>query len=173
MKTWQNAQNGIRTATYVAYGFGSKPKIIKGLYPNHMHIFIPCSKHQSKQSVENWKRSCAHKVPSIFSSERSTELEDSIISLEEVRPQGTQYFFIWKVNWTWRFHNKSIESFIRLQRQVTPKCLIQSGWNSNSSETLCLSWLPESLTKIWSKMNKLAWDNIFPRKVLGEFFKGT
>ena len=47
---------------------------------NHMHIFIPCW----KQSVENCKRSCVHKVPSIFSSETSTELRDSTISLLKI-----------------------------------------------------------------------------------------
>ena len=57
---------------------------------------------------------------------------------------------VWKVNWTWRFHNMSTENLIRPQGHVTPKWLIRSGRNSNSSEILCLSWLPASLTKIRS-----------------------
>ena len=57
---------------------------------------------------------------------------------------------VWKVNWTWRFHNMSNENFIRPQGQVTPKWLIRSSQNSNSSEILCLSWLPASLRKIQS-----------------------
>ena len=61
-----------------------------------------------------------------------------------VATQGTQYIF----NWTWRFHRKSIGNLIRPQGQVTPKWLIRSGRNSNSSKILCLSWLPASLTKI-------------------------
>ena len=57
----------------------------------------------SKQLVENCKRSCAHKVPSIFSSG----------------------------HWTWRFHNKSTENLNHPQGHVTPKWLSQSGRNSN------------------------------------------
>ena len=99
-------------------------KIIKGLYPNHMHIFIPCWKHRIFQN-NLWK------------------------TVKGVAPtRYPAYFYIWKVNWTWRFHNKSIENLIRPQGHVTPKWLIRSSRNSNSSEILCLSWLPASLTKI-------------------------
>ena len=96
----------------------------------------------SKQSVENCKRCCAHKVPSIISSERSTELEDSISLLK---------------------------IYICLQEYVTLKWLIWSGRNTNSSEILCLYWLRASLMKIWSKMNELAWGNHFPTVILGNF----
>ena len=102
----------------------------------HVHLHTENIWKVSKQLVENCKRSCAHKVPSIFSSERSTELGDSIISL--------------------------LKNSVRLQGHVTPKWLIRSGRNSNSSEILCLSWLPASLTKIRSKMNELACGHYFP-----------
>ena len=65
----------------------------------------------------------------------------------------------------------SIENLIRPQGQVTPKWLIRSGRNSNSSEILCLSWLPASLTKIRSKMNALALRHHFPIISLWEMFQ--
>ena len=37
---------------------------------------------------------------------------------------------------------------IGFQGQATPKLIVRSGPKSNSSEILCLSWLPESLKKI-------------------------
>ena len=54
-----------------------------------------------------------------------------------------------KVSWTWRFHNVSVENLICPQGHVTPKWLIRSSRNLNSFNSLCLSWLPASLTKIW------------------------
>ena len=60
---------------------------------------------------------------------------------------------VWKINWTWRL---SILNLIRQQGHVTPKWLIWSSRNLNSSEILCLSWLPAGLTKIRSKMNEQA-----------------
>ena len=65
----------------------------------------------------------------------------------------------------------SIENLIRQQGHVTPKWLIRSSRNSNSSEILWLSWLPASLTKIWSKMNELAWRHHFPIISLWEIFR--
>ena len=56
-------------------------------------------------------------------------------------------------------------------RQVTPKWLVWSGQNSNSSEILFLSWLPESLTKIRSIMNVLARRHHFPIIVYENFFQ--
>ena len=55
-----------------------------------------------------------------------------------------------------------LKNLIRTQGHVTPKRLIRSSLNSNSSEILCLSWLPASLTKVRSKMNVLAWRHHFP-----------
>ena len=62
----------------------------------------------------------------------------------------------------WRHHNMSIENLIRPQGHVTPKWLIRSSWNWNSSEILWLSCLPASLTKIRTKINELAWRHHFP-----------
>ena len=44
------------------------------------------------------------------------------------------------------------------------------GPKSNSSELLCLSWLPATLMMIWSKMNELAWRHHFPIIRLWEIF---
>ena len=44
------------------------------------------------------------------------------------------------------------------------------GPKSNSSELLCLSWLPATLMTIWSKMNELACRHHFPIISLWEIF---
>ena len=44
------------------------------------------------------------------------------------------------------------------------------GPKSNSSELLCLSWLPATLMMIRSKMNDLAWRHHFPIISLTEIF---
>ena len=56
------------------------------------------------------------------------------------------------------------------QGQVTPKWVVWFGPKSNLTEFLCLSWLPATLTMIWSKMNKLAWRHHFPIISLWEIF---
>ena len=62
-------------------------------------------------------------------------------------------------------------AFFKNQGQITPKWLVWKGQNSNSSEILCLSWLPASLTKIRSRMNMLAWRDHFPIIVYEKFFQ--
>ena len=54
------------------------------------------------------------------------------------------------------------------QGQVTPKWVVRVGPKSNSTELLCLSWLPATLKMIRSKMNELAWRLHFP-KSMGNF----
>ena len=56
------------------------------------------------------------------------------------------------------------------QGQVTPKWVGWFGPKSNSTELLCLSWLPATLMIIQSKMNELAWRHHFPIRSLREFF---
>ena len=58
-----------------------------------------------------------------------------------------------------------------IQGQVTPKWVVGSGPKSNSSELLCLSWLPATLMMIRSKMNALAWREHFPIISLWEIFR--
>ena len=57
-----------------------------------------------------------------------------------------------------------------IQGQVTPKLVIWSGPKSNSTELLCLSWLPATLMMIRSKMNELAWRQHFPFINLWDIF---
>ena len=57
------------------------------------------------------------------------------------------------------------------QGLVTPKWVRWIGPKSNSSELLCLSWLPATLMIIRSKMNELAWRQHFPIVSLWEFFR--
>ena len=56
-----------------------------------------------------------------------------------------------------------------LKGTSAPKRLILSGCYSNSSEILCPSWLPASLTKILSKMNMLAWRLVPFSHYMGNF----
>ena len=58
-----------------------------------------------------------------------------------------------------------------IEGQVTPKLVVWSGPKSNSSELLCLSWLPATLVMIRSKMNELACRQHFPIISLWEIFK--
>ena len=57
------------------------------------------------------------------------------------------------------------------QGQVTPKWVGWFGPKSNSTELLCLSWLPATLMMIQSKMNELAWRHLFPLEVYENFFR--
>ena len=57
------------------------------------------------------------------------------------------------------------------QGQVTPKWVVWFGPKSNSTELLCLSWLPATLMMIRSKMNELAWRHHFPIISLRDFFR--
>ena len=50
----------------------------------------------------------------------------------------------------------SIGKIFNAQKQVTPKLKVRSGWNSNSSEILCLSWSSASLMRTRSKMKALS-----------------
>ena len=55
--------------------------------------------------------------------------------------------------------------------QKTYKWVMETrGPKSNSSELLCLSWLPATLMTIWSKMNELACRHHFPIISLWEIF---
>ena len=56
------------------------------------------------------------------------------------------------------------------QGQLTPKWFVWFGPKSNSTELLCLSWLPATLMMIQSKMNKLAWRHYFSIISLWEIF---
>ena len=53
----------------------------------------------------------------------------------------------------WNFHH-SRASNSKMSGLIRPK--------SNSTELLCLSWIPATLMMIWSKMIKLAWRHHFP-----------
>ena len=56
------------------------------------------------------------------------------------------------------------------QGQVTPKWVVWFSPKSNSTELLCLSWLPATLMMIQSNMNKLAWRHHFSIISLWEIF---
>ena len=48
--------------------------------------------------------------------------------------------------------------------------MVRSGRNSNSSEILCMSWLPASIKRIGSKATEKRWRHHFPHyKLMGAF----
>ena len=57
--------------------------------------------------------------------------------------------------------------FIGTQGQVTPKWIVRSGRNLNSSKISWLSWLPASLTMIRSKVKALCWQHFLHYKCMG------
>ena len=66
---------------------------------------------------------------------------------------------------------KSNTALFGTQGKVTPKCIVRSGLNSNSSEILWLSWLPASLKMIRSKVKALfSGQHFLLCKSIGEFF---
>ena len=60
--------------------------------------------------------------------------------------------------------------FFRPQGQLSPKSVVRSGRNSNSSEILCMSSLPASIKRIGSKTTEKRWRHHFPHyKSMGAF----
>ena len=88
---------------------------------------------------------------------------------------------IWSrlANWPQRYSSSKVYFFFffffffffAIQGQVTRKLVVWSSPKSNSSELLCLSWLPATLMVIRSKMNELAGRQHFPIIVHGNFFR--
>ena len=67
-------------------------------------------------------------------------------------------------------HYKSMGIFLNTQGQLTPLSGVRSGQNSNSSEILCMSWVPASIKRIGSKTTKKKWRHFFPHyKSMGAF----
>ena len=67
-------------------------------------------------------------------------------------------------------HYKFMGNVLDAQGHLTPKGVVPSGRNSNSSQTLCLSSLSASLMKIGSKLKALAWRHRIPHyKSMGAF----
>ena len=59
-------------------------------------------------------------------------------------------------------HYKYMGNFLDAQGQLTPKSVVQSGRNSNSSDILCMSSLPASIKRIRSKATEKRWRHHFP-----------
>ena len=67
-------------------------------------------------------------------------------------------------------HYKSMGNFLNVQGQLTPKSVVRSGWNLNSSEILCISSLSASIKRIGSKATVKRWRHHFPHyKSMGAF----
>ena len=67
-------------------------------------------------------------------------------------------------------HYKSMGNVLDAQGQLTPKLVVQSGRNSNSSKILCMSSLPANTKRIGSKATKKRWRHHFPHyKSMGGF----
>ena len=59
-------------------------------------------------------------------------------------------------------HYKSMGNFLDIQGQLTPKSVVRSDRNSNSSKILCMSSLPASIKRTGSKTTKKRWRHHFP-----------
>ena len=67
-------------------------------------------------------------------------------------------------------HYKSMGKFLDTQGQLTPKSVVRSGLNSNSSDILCMSSLAASIKRIGSKTTEKRWIYHFPHyKSMGAF----
>ena len=67
-------------------------------------------------------------------------------------------------------HYKSMGNFLDAQGQLTPRSVVRSGQNLNSSEILCISLLPASIGRIGSKATEKRWRHHFPNcKSMGAF----
>ena len=67
-------------------------------------------------------------------------------------------------------HYMSMGNFLDTQGQLTPKSVVRSGRNSNSSEILCMSSLSASIKRIGSKPTQKRWRHRFPNyKSMGAF----
>ena len=58
-------------------------------------------------------------------------------------------------------HYKYMGIFLDAQGQLTPKSVVRSGRNLNSSEILCMSSLPASIKRIGSKATEKRWRHHF------------
>ena len=80
-----------------------------------------------------------------------------------------------KFDQEWPIGHRDIQvrkcKIIVIQGQVIPKWVAWSCLKSNSSQLLCLSWLPATLMIFRSKMNELAWRQHFPIISLWDFFR--
>ena len=59
-------------------------------------------------------------------------------------------------------HYKSMGIFSDAQGQLTLLSVVGSGWISNSCKLLCMSSLPASIKRIWSKTVEKTWWRPFP-----------
>ena len=76
-------------------------------------------------------------------------------------------------NWLQRHSGSKVWNFChsRASNSKMSGLIIWFGPKSNSTNFICLSWLPATLMMIWSKINKLAWRHHFPIISLWEIFK--
>ena len=70
-----------------------------------------------------------------------------------------------------RHHFPIISLWEIFRRLRAANSVVWSGPKSNTSKLLCLSWLPATLMMIRSKMNELAWKQLFPIISLWEIFR--
>ena len=70
-------------------------KIIRGLYPNHMHIFRPWQNicEVSKESAQNCRRSCAHKVPTTLGGRKDGKTEGRTEGRKDGMPKTMSLHF--------------------------------------------------------------------------------
>ena len=93
-------------------------------------------------------------------------------TLRSLSPTPMMLHIKFDQDWPTGFRDIQVQKFeiFVTQGQVTPKWVVWFGPKSNSTELLCLCWLPATLMMIWWKMNELAWRQHFPIISLWEIF---
>ena len=108
---------------------------------------------------EKWRHKGTNKQQQPDSSTHDTTthcpfgvLSSNLLGLTVPEKSVTKNSNVWMVNWTWRFHDMSIENLIRPQGQVTPKWLIRSGRNSNWSVLVTRKFDEDRIKNEWASL---------------------
>ena len=137
---------------------------------------LPVStKSIGSKATEKWWRHC---FPIISQWGLSVAMETSfdpicLKTFHSLSPPPVMLHIKIDQDWPTGFRDSQVRKYkiFVIQGQVTPKLIVWSGPKSNSSDCLCLSWLPATLMMVRSKMNALAWRHHFPIISLWEFFR--
>ena len=145
------------------------------LVRDFMHVLVTCKykKDGSKTTEKRWIHHFPHRKSMGAFCCYGHHSFDPICpkTLCSLSPTSMMLHIKFGQDWPTGFRDIQVqkcELFIT-QGQVTPKWVVWFGPKSNSTELLCLPWLPATLMMIQSKMNELAWRHHFPIISLCEF----
>ena len=143
-----------------------------------MHVLVTCKykKDRGKSTDKRWKHHFHHyKSMGAFCCHGHQSYDPICLkTLCRLSPPPVMLHIKFDQDWPTGLRDTCIQvrkcKIFVTQGQVTPKWVVWSGPKSNSSELLCLSWLPATLMMIRSKINELAWRQHFPIISLWGFF---